>query len=211
MQGRDATWYLTYLADTIRRTVLATVDGQGRPSTAAIDMMDTDERGLYFLTARGKGLYRRLSSNPWVAVTGMAGEDTMSTVAVSVRGRVEELGPSLLPRLFAKNPFMRDIYPSEESRKALTTYRICAGTGEWFDLSRHPIERADFSWGGAEGTPGDVYRVVADACIGCGRCLAVCPQACIDLTGHVARIEREHCLRCGRCQEVCPAGAVVRA
>lgn len=206
----DAIGYLRYLADTIHRTVMATVDEKGRPSTAAIDMMDADERGLYFLTARGKGLYRRLSANPWVACTGMIGEDTMSTVAVSVRGRVEELGAGPLPRLFDKNPFMYEIYLSEESRKALTVFRISEGTGEWFDLSKKPIERADFSWGGADEGPEDAYRVAPKRCIGCGRCLASCPQACIDLSGGRAVIAQQNCLRCGRCMEVCPVGAVSR-
>lgn len=211
MEQRDAAWYLGYLANTIHRTVMATVDDDGRPSTAAIDMMDADASGLYFLTARGKGLYRRLSAHPWLALTGMVGEDTMSTVAVSVRGRAEELGSAPLSHLFEKNPFMYDIYPSEESRKALTVFRISEGTGEWFDLSKKPIERADFSWGGATNSESDVYHVIAKKCIGCGRCLQACPQACIDLSSGSAVIVPEHCLRCGRCLEVCPVGAVVRS
>ena len=28
-------------------------------------------------------------------------------------------------------------------------FRICEGTGEWFDLSKMPVERASFSLGGA--------------------------------------------------------------
>ena len=48
-------------------------------------MMDFDESGLYFLTAKGK---------------------------------IEELGAAGLQDLFEKNPYMEDIYPSEESRSA---------------------------------------------------------------------------------------------
>ena len=68
----------------------------------------------------------------------MKGEDTMSRAAVSVRGRAEELSPERLPALFAKNPYMAKIYPDEASRSALTVFRICEGTGEWFDLSKTP-------------------------------------------------------------------------
>ena len=42
-------------------TIVATVDDEGSSLvTAAIDMMDSDEDGLYFLTAKGKGFYDRL-------------------------------------------------------------------------------------------------------------------------------------------------------
>ena len=177
MQAID---YLKYIVDEIHSTVFATVDQEGRPVTCAIDMMDCDENGLYFLTAKGKSLYRRLKKNAYVAFTAMKGEDTMSRVAVSVRGRAEELGPERLPALFAKNPYMAKIYPDEASRSALTVFRICEGTGEWFDLSKMPVERASFSFGGAA-EPDNGY-FVTDRCIGCKLCYAKCPQKCIDIT-----------------------------
>ena len=81
--------------------------------------MDADEGGLYFLTARGKGgFYDRLKSRGYIAMTGVLGKDTMSSVAVSVQGRVRELGDRTLPGLFEKNPYMGEIYPTEESRRA---------------------------------------------------------------------------------------------
>lgn len=33
---------------------MATIDDSGNPSTCAIDIMDFDEQGLYFLTAKEK-------------------------------------------------------------------------------------------------------------------------------------------------------------
>lgn len=42
---------------------------------------------------------------------------------------------------------MYEIYPTEQSRKALTVFCIYDANGEWFDLSKKPIERADFSIG----------------------------------------------------------------
>lgn len=54
--------YLKYLVEEIHTTVVATVDDAGLPGTAAIDMMDWDVGGLYFLTAKGKGFYDRLKS-----------------------------------------------------------------------------------------------------------------------------------------------------
>ena len=51
MQKRD---YLKYIVEKIHSTVFATVNREGRPVTCAIDIMDYDESGLYFLTAKGK-------------------------------------------------------------------------------------------------------------------------------------------------------------
>ena len=205
--------YLRYIVNEIHTTIVATVDDEGLPVTAAIDMMDADENGLYFLTARGKSFYDRLMKRGFLALTALKGEDTMTSVAVSVRGKVRELGYDRIPELFEKNPYMHTIYPTEESMKALTVFQIYEGTGEWFDLSKKPIERASFAFGCKEAEqagkmPEGYY--ITDACIGCGSCAAVCPQSCIitDSVPHV--IEQEHCLHCGNCLEACPVGTVER-
>ena len=205
METKD---YLNYVVHEIHRTIVATVDDEGLPVTAAIDMMDCDNNSLYFLTAKGKGFYDRLIKRKFLALTAMKGEDTMSTVAVSIRGKVRELGYDRIPELFDKNPYMHQIYPTEESMKALTVFQIYEGSGEWFDLSRKPIERASFTFGGAEKKTEGYF--ITDSCIGCGSCVAVCPQDCIRQDSIPFRIEQEHCLHCGNCMTACPVGAVVR-
>ncbi len=206
MKAKD---YLHIISDVIHTTIVATVDDAGLPVTAAIDMMMSDENGLYFLTARGKSFYERLTKRAYLALTALKGEDTMHSVAVSLRGKVRELGPDLLPMLFKKNPYMAEIYPSEASREALTVFQIYQGTGEYFDLSRRPIDRANFSFGGAEKTKEGYY--IGDACIGCGSCTPVCPQDCIHSDAIPFAIHQEHCLHCGNCLRVCPVGAVKKA
>lgn len=200
--------YLSFVVNEIHTTVVATVDDEGLPVTAAIDMMDCDENSLYFLTAKGKGFYDRLIKRGFLALTAMKGKDTMSSVAVSIRGRVRELGYERIPALFDKNPYMKEIYPTEEARKALTVFQIYEGTGEWFDLSKKPIERASFAFGGAAQKPEGYF--ITDACIGCGSCAAVCPQNCINTDSIPYGIEQDHCLHCGNCIEACPVGAVER-
>lgn len=205
METKD---YLNYVVHEIHRTIVATVDDEGLPVTAAIDMMDCDDNSLYFLTAKGKGFYDRLVKRQFLAFTAMKGEDTMSTVAVSIRGKVRELGYDRIPQLFEKNPYMHQIYPTEESMKALTVFQIYEGSGEWFDLSRKPIERASFTFGGAEKKSEGYF--ITDNCIGCGSCVAVCPQGCIRQDSIPFQVEQEHCLHCGNCMTACPVGAVVR-
>lgn len=205
MQTRE---YLAYIVEHIHSVVFATVDSQGRPVTCAIDIMDYDESGLYFLTAKGKNFYDRLKDNENIAFTAMKGENTLSRVAVSVQGKAKEIGPDRLPELFRKNPYMEKIYPDVRSRSALTVFKIQEGTGEWFDLSQLPIERSGFSFGGAQAKESGYY--VTDTCIGCKLCYAKCPQKCIDISKKPVVIRQEHCLHCGNCFEICPARAIER-
>lgn len=93
---------LKKLQKEIHSTVVATIDDNNTPVTCVIDMMDCDENGLYFLTAKGKSFYKRLCNNPNIAISGMKGKDTMSTVAVSVKGKVREIGSDRLNSLFEK-------------------------------------------------------------------------------------------------------------
>ena len=78
MEAKD---YLKYIVHEIHTTIVATVDDEGLPVTAAIDMMDADDNGLYFLTARGKRFYDRLKKRGFLALTALKGEDTMTSVA----------------------------------------------------------------------------------------------------------------------------------
>ena len=185
---------------------MATTDDDGKPVTCAIDIMDFEADGLYFLTAKGKSLYSRLKTRPYVALTGIKGESTMTRIAVSVRGAVRECDRQKLLLLLEKNPYMYEIYPTGVSRKNLTAFILYRGSGEWFSLSKKPIERFAFSFGETV-MPNGRY-VITEKCIGCGKCLAVCPQSCIEAETLPASILQEHCLNCGYCYDVCPARAV---
>ena len=200
--------YFDFIVNRIHSAVFATIDSKRRPVTCAIDIMDYDESGLYFLTAKGKNFYDRLKANENIAFTAMKGENTLSCVAVSVQGKVKEIGRDKLPALFRKNPYMEKIYPDVRSRSTLTVFKIYEGTGEWFDLSRLPIERASFSFGGAQMRESGYF--VTDQCIGCKLCYSKCPQKCIDISKKPVVIQQEHCLPCGNSFETCPARAIER-
>ncbi len=205
METKD---YLNFIVNEIHTVVVATVDDEGLPVTAAIDMMYADDDSVYFLTAKGKNLYDRLKNRKYLALTGIKGQDTMSRVALSLRGTVREIGEEKLEILLDKNPYMYEIYPTEESRKALSVFQIYEGVGDWFDLSKRPIERNSFSFGnhGLE----DKGYFISDICIGCGKCIEVCPQDCISSMGIPYVIEQNNCLHCGNCEGICPYDAVER-
>lgn len=113
-----------FIRNQIHTAVFAVVDGEGRSVTCAIDIMDYNESGLYFLTAKGQNFYGRLEAKEQIAFTAMKGEEPLSCVAVSVQGKVKEIGPDRLPDLFRKNPYMEKIYAAPRSRSVLTVFQI---------------------------------------------------------------------------------------
>lgn len=197
---------LTYLQKDIHSTVFATVDEKGLPQTCVIDLMLLDEKGLYFLTAKGKRFYDRLVARGYVAVSGMKGPDTRSTVAISLRGRVKSVGQERLDEIFKQNPYMASLYPTPKSRSALEVFCICEAEGEYFDLGQDPVYRQSFAYGGAA-VHETGYRIDKTRCIGCQSCRSVCPAGCIS--NQVPReIDRSRCLHCGNCFRICPVKAV---
>ncbi len=197
-----------FLRHDIHSTVFATVNENGLPQTCVIDLMLTDENGLYFLTAKGKSFYDRLTARPFVALSGMKGSDTLSTVAISVRGAVRSIGKERLAEIFEQNPYMAKIYPTEKSRDALEVFQIYKGEGEYFDLSQLPPYRQSFAFGGEEVHLAG-YRINAEKCIGCQGCHSVCPQGCVSNT-IPRKIDQSHCIHCGNCFRICPVKAVER-
>lgn len=118
---------LKILQKDIHSTVFATLDGNGLPQTCVIDLMLCDEEGLYFLTARGKAFYTRLMEHPFVALSGMKGGDTLSTVAVSVRGAVRNIGKGLLDEIFAQNPIWKRSIPRSKAGRHWRCSRFIKG------------------------------------------------------------------------------------
>lgn len=58
-----------------------------------------------------------------------------------------------------------------------------------------------------EGTATLVLEV--EACIGCGRCVVVCPHRLFHLEQGKAQIsDPDLCMECGACRTNCPSGAI---
>lgn len=46
-------------------------------------------------------------------------------------------------------------------------------------------------------------------CIGCGRCIEVCPHGVFHLENKKSKMaHKRYCMECGACQRNCPAGAI---
>lgn len=193
--------YLKMLVEEFHSTTVATLGTDGHPQTRVIDMMHYDKEGVYFLTAKGKAFYQQLMEQKYIAVS-----ETKDKKAISLRGKVKNIGSEKLELLFEKNPYMKQIYPGD-TRKALEVFVLYKAQGEYFDISDPAhIVRDDIAIGQAQKVLNG-YEVT-DACIGCKLCYSVCPQKCIDISLKPVVIDQNHCLHCGNCQEICPKQAV---
>lgn len=200
--------YLQLLQKEIHSTAFATIDEKGLPQVRIIDIMLVDDDSLYFITAKGKEFYRQLEAQKFVAITGttVGNGDSLSKKAITIRGKVKNIGQSLLDKVFEENPYMKEIYP-KDTRYTLEVYQLYEGQGEYFDLSTKPIFRDTFILGGAK--LAQTKFVITEKCIGCGDCAQVCPQKSID-KGNTYSIRHENCLHCGLCLEKCQVKAIER-
>jgi uncharacterized pyridoxamine 5'-phosphate oxidase family protein/NAD-dependent dihydropyrimidine dehydrogenase PreA subunit len=199
--------YLKMLKEEIHSTVFATVDENGLPQTRVIDIMLVDDKSLYFITAKGKEFYHQLMDKKYVAISGMTdGEGSLNKKAISLRGKVKNIGHELLDKVFKQNQYMCEIYPSKESRIALEVFQVYEGQGEYFDLSTKPITREAFTIGEAQEINHGYF--ITDKCRGCKICYSKCPQKCIDISVKPVVIRQENCLHCGNCMSFCPFDAV---
>ena len=193
--------YINYLVEEIHSTTVATLGKDGHPQTRVIDMMYADEEGVYFLTAKGKDFYAQLMEQKYVAISG-----TKDKAAVSLRGRVKNIGTKHLDLIFDRNPYMKEIYP-EDTRSALEVFCLYEAQGEYFDISDPShVKRALIVIGAKE--PERTGYFVSEGCIGCKLCYSACPQKCIDISAKPVVIDQNHCLHCGRCAEICPKQAI---
>lgn len=193
--------YLKILVEEIHSTTIATIGADGHPQTRIIDMMLWDETGVYFLTAKGKAFYDQLMKQLYVALSA-----TKDKKAISLRGKIENIGSEKLDEIFNQNVYMQSIYPSD-TRSALEVFRIYEAQGEYFDISDPShIVRASFQIGAPVMLKSGYW--VGQECIGCKLCYSACPQKSIDISAVPVVINQNHCLHCGRCAEICPKQAI---
>ena len=121
--------YLKLLVEGIHSTTIATIGADGHPQTRVIDMMLYDERGVYFLTAKGKAFYAQLMEQGFIALSA-----TKDKISISLRGKIGDIGSEKLDEIFEKNPYMQAIYPGD-TRSALDVFRLYEADGEYFDIS----------------------------------------------------------------------------
>lgn len=184
----------------------ATVDHEGAPQIRNISAIHYEPDALYFFTARGKNFCRELMEDGRVQIlcyTKYKEMIRLSGRAYAVADTEQEKWRDLI---FEEQPYLGNVYPGD-TREIGIIFCIDRAEVEYFNLGVNPIFRDVYVLGGAATTKKGYY--ITESCIGCGKCLAKCPQNCIE-TGSPYHIEQSHCLHCGSCYENCPAKAVKR-
>lgn len=186
----------------VKDAAFATVDEKGLPQVRMIDVMLAENEKLYFCTARGKDFYAQLMRNGHIAITAMNKDFQM----VRLSGTAKKLTgqKDWIDRIFKENPSMNNVYPNE-SRYILEPFVIENANIEFFDLSKEPIYRENFTIGNHKKLKKGFE--ISASCIECGKCQKICPQQCIQM-GKPFEINQNHCLHCGLCFESCPVKAI---
>ena len=88
---------------------------------------------------------------------------------------------------------------------------FCPGCGvpqQIYEVVSAPAAAA----GGADGGVRPHALVRADMCVGCGTCVAACPEpGAIALRDKIAVVDQALCLGHGQCAAACPVGAIALA
>ena len=186
---------------------LATVDTDGSPQIRCVSAVHYEPDAIYFFTARGKEMVRQLEADGRIQTMVHTRFNEMIRMSGTATPAAEDEQAKWIDTIFAEQPYLANVYPGN-TREIGIIFEVRDITLDYFNLGVHPIERAVFSLGKAQ-VQARGYRIGPTTCIGCGACLAHCPQKCIA-AGDAYRIEPEHCLHCGACFENCPVGAVER-
>ena len=193
----DQTEYLRVLVEDIHSTTVATIGADGHPQTRVIDMMLWNEKGVYFLTAKGKEFYAQLMEQNYISLSAVKEKRS-----ISLRGKIRNIHSEKLDEIFEKNTYMQGIYPGD-TRSALEVFQLYEAEGEFFDIGEPShIVRGSFTIG--KTAPHLSGYFIHEGCIGCKLCFALCPPKDFYTSKIPAVINQNRCLHSGRCVESCP-------
>lgn len=133
--------------------VLATADGEGRPSARVVLLKQVDERGFVVFTNFASRKARQLEANPWAALC-VYWESIEQQVRVE--GRVERVSDGEADAYFARRPRMSQIgaWASRQSQPMESRARLLGRVAEYeAKFLDRSVPRPPF-WGG--------YRIVPE-------------------------------------------------
>lgn len=141
--------FLRLITDSFQSVVFGTVDQDGNPLTNVADIELYDNGQLIFATTFEKPFYQRLKNHPQISITALRGEETMSSVGITLTGIAKEVDRAYLDRIFSARPEMARISGENfsERRAILRPFAITPLRGSVYDLRQSPIFQKSFNFG----------------------------------------------------------------
>ena len=187
---------------------VATVDEHGAPQIRCISAVHYDENSFYFFTARGKNVAKELLTDGRVQILVYTKFKEMIRLSGKALPIADERQKTCIDTIFAEQPHLGNLYP-DEKRNIGICFEIKDASIEYFNLGVNPIFREVYTIGNGSAERKGYH--ITNNCIGCGKCMTVCPQNCIDRGAPTPyNIRQNNCLHCGACFENCPIGAIER-
>ncbi|MDE7389421.1 MAG: 4Fe-4S binding protein [Lachnospiraceae bacterium] len=183
----------------------ATVDEYGAPQIRNISAIHYEAEAMYFFTAKGKSFCKELLTDGRVQILGYTKYKEMIRLSAKAVPAMEHEQKKWIDTIFNEQPYLSNVYPGDTRNIAGIVFQITDAVIEYFNLGVNPIFREHYTIGNSH-ISFKGYQI-SESCIGCGACLANCPQRCIQ-PGNLYQIQQTHCLHCGNCYEVCPVKAV---
>ena len=165
--------YLKMLVEEMHSSTAATIGADGHPQTRVIDMMLWDEKGVYFLTAKGKEFYGQLMEQGYISLNLYMQKiypgSTRSALEVfqiyEAEGEFFDISdPSHVTR---------DRFVIGDGKKRQTGYFVgqgCIGCKLCYSVC--PQKCIDIA--------GKPVVIDQNRCLHCGRCAEICPKQVIE-------------------------------
>lgn len=139
--------FLSIIVESIQSVIFGTVDQNGNPHTNVADIEIKDGNKLIFATTYQKAFYERLKNHPRISITGLRGDETLSSVGFTLDGIAEEVDKKYLDQIFEERPEMKQISSNHSERRSLLRpFAITPINGSIYDLRQQPIFQIAFNF-----------------------------------------------------------------
>ena len=139
--------FLDFAVEQVHNADIVTTHA-GEPSAQVCDLLLNKNGKLYIATSSQNPFFKDLIAQPKVIVDGYKGDGTMDYCGFSIRGTIKNVDHLYLDEIFAKNPYLNEIYADdlEGAKKDLRVLEITPMTAGCLDYRTKPVFMRNFKF-----------------------------------------------------------------